>query len=81
VYGLDFDDERFAPAGAGTFVAFVVDDIESAHTEAEAAGAEASDIIWAQEAVDDTDPDLEGYGWLFLRGPDGNFYVIQQVPR
>ncbi len=25
-------------------------------------------------------PDLAGYGWFFLRAPDGNTYVIQQTP-
>ena len=78
VYGSEFDDERLAPADASLFVAFVVDDLKGARGEVMAAGVEASEVVWAAEAFDN--PDFEGYGWFFLRGPDGNTYVVQQVP-
>ncbi|NND84665.1 MAG: VOC family protein [Acidimicrobiia bacterium] len=72
-YGPGFDDERFAPNEPGTFVGFVVDDIEGARDELEAAGAEPSAIVWAPEVTGDST--LEGVGWCFFRAPDGNTYV------
>ena len=24
------------------------------------------------------DPSMEGFGWFFFRGPDGNVYIMQQ---
>ncbi len=78
VYGETFDDERLAPSGTGLFVGFVVDDLEGAHEEVLQAGAEASDILWAAEVFGE--PSTEGFGWFFVKAPDGNTYVIQQVP-
>jgi catechol 2,3-dioxygenase-like lactoylglutathione lyase family enzyme len=78
IYGRDFADERLAPPGVTSFVAFVVDDLEGAHEEVRIAGAEASELVWAQEVFGD--PAFEGLGWFFLRAPDGNVYLIQQTP-
>jgi len=78
VYGASFDDERLMPSGVQLMMAFVVDDLVCAHEESRAAGVEVNEIVWAREAFGN--PDLAGYGWFFLRAPDGNTYVIQQVP-
>ncbi len=78
IYGSSFDDERLAPADVSSFVGFVVDDVESAHTEVTAAGHEATDVVWANEAF--SSPSFQGYGWFFVSAPDGNVYVIQQAP-
>jgi len=48
-----------------------VDDVVGAHAEVAEAGVELlGDIVWVGE----------GFGWFFLRGPDGNIYCIEQVP-
>lgn len=78
VYGSGFDDDRLAPPGVALFVAFVVDDLEGAHAEVRAAGAEAGDIVWAEQKFQE--PAYEGLGWFFVRAPDGNVYCIQQMP-
>mgnify|MGYP001559306508 CR=1 FL=1 len=78
VYGADFDDERLCPSDAGLMVAFVVDDLDGAHADVVGAGMQASPMVWAAQAFDL--PDLEGYGWFFVKAADGNTYVIQQVP-
>ncbi len=78
VYGTDFDEERLIPADADSVIGFVVDDLEGAYEESRAAGVETTDIVWAADAFEN--PDLKGYGWFFLRAPDGNTYVMQQVP-
>ena len=71
-------DERLLPAAAtGPTVAFAVDDLLAARAELVAADIEiVADIVWAAEAFDD--PQLEGFGWLFFRAPDGNVYALQQ---
>ena len=52
-------------------IAFIVDDVVSAYAEVEAAEIEVlGEIFWA----------AEGFGWFFLRAPDGNIYCIEQVP-
>jgi len=52
-------------------IAFIVDDVVGAHTEIAAAGIEPlGDVIWV----------AEGFGWFFLRAPDGNIYCIEQTP-
>ena len=76
IYGSAFNDERLAPADAKLFVAFIVDDLEAAHTQAKSCGAEPSDIVLAREVFDQ--PAYGTLGWFFLRAPDGNVYVIQQ---
>jgi catechol 2,3-dioxygenase-like lactoylglutathione lyase family enzyme len=78
IYGAAFEDERFAPSGVQLFVAFVVDDLEGAHAEVQAAGSEAGEIVWAAKAFQQ--PAYEGFGWFFVRAPDGNVYCIQQAP-
>jgi catechol 2,3-dioxygenase-like lactoylglutathione lyase family enzyme len=78
VYGAAFEDERLAPRGVGLFVAFVVEDLDGAHAEMRAAGLEPGDIVWADETFQE--PAYAGYGWFFIRAPDGNLYCIEQTP-
>lgn len=72
VFGPTRQDPNFFPDSAGgLMVAFIVDDVVGAHAEIAAAGGELlGDVFWV----------AEGFGWFFLRAPDGNIYVIQQVP-
>lgn len=77
VYGAGFDDQRLAPADVPLFVAFIVDDVESAHAEARAYGAQVGDIVWPEELFGNAA--YAGLGWFFLHAPDGNVYVIQQA--
>ncbi len=64
----------------GVVVAFAVDDIVGARDELAAAKVEMiGELVWANELFDD--PKMEGFGWFFFRGPDGNVYVIQQDSR
>lgn len=52
-------------------VAFIVDGVVAARAEIVATGIELlSEVIWA----------ADGFGWFFLRAPDGNIYCIEQVP-
>jgi len=71
-------DERLLPADAGgVTIAFGVDDLIGARAELIAAEIEiVADTVWAAEAFGS--PQLEGFGWLFFRGPDGNIYALQQ---
>lgn len=71
-------DERLLPAdAAGVTIAFGVDDLVQARAELLAAGVEiVADAVWAAEAF--SDPQLEGFGWLFFRAPDGSVYALQQ---
>ena len=71
-------DERLLPADAGgVTIAFGVVDLVEARAELVAAGVEiVADMVWAAEAFGN--PQLEGFGWLFFRGPDGNIYAVQQ---
>ena len=58
-------------------VSFVVDDILGAREELATAGVELiGDVVWAAEVF--ANPALEGFGWFFLRAPDGNVYALQQ---
>jgi len=77
VYRDDFDDERLCPSDVGLMVAFIVDDLDGAHAEVVAAGIETSPVVWAAEAFGSSV--YEGFGWFFVKAPDGNTYVIQQV--
>ncbi len=72
VYGPEKQDAALFPDGAvGAVVAFIVDDLAGAHEEVAAAGVDLlGDLVWAGE----------GFGWFFLRAPDGNIYCIEQVP-
>ena len=58
----------------GPVVGLLVDDIEEARSELDAAGVELiSPIEWLQS--------MDGYGWFYVRGPDGNVYAILQDSR
>ena len=47
-----------------------MDDLTGAYAEVGAAGIELlSEVIWV----------ADGFGWFFLRTPDGNIYCIEQV--
>ncbi len=72
VFGPTKQDPNLYPESAGgIMVAFIVDDIVSAYNESAASGIELlGDIFWA----------AEGFGWFFLRAPDGNIYCVEQVP-
>ena len=67
-----------APGGelytAGPVVGLLVDDVEEARAELEAAGFEVLDETRWLESMD-------GYGWFHVRGPDGNVYAIMQDSR
>jgi hypothetical protein len=69
-----------AEVSEGVVVAFAVDDIVGARDELAAARVEMiGELVWANELLED--PNMEGFGWFFFRGPDGNVYVIQQDGR
>jgi len=72
VYGPTKQDTNLFPDSAvGPIVAFIVDDVVGARAEIVAKNIEVlSEVIWA----------AEGFGWFFLRAPDGNIYCIEQVP-
>ena len=79
VFGPRMTDERVAPAEfeSGVLIAFAVDDIVSARSELAAARVElVGDIVWARDLIGGDQGN--NWGWFFLRGPDGNIYVIQQ---
>jgi catechol 2,3-dioxygenase-like lactoylglutathione lyase family enzyme len=64
----------------GVVVAFAVDDIVGAREELAAAKVELiGELVWAKELFEN--PTMEGVGWFFFRGPDGNVYVMQQDSR
>jgi len=82
VFGPENANASLFPAemAEGIVVAFAVDDILGAREELVAAGVElVGDLVWANELFDS--PEMEGYGWFFFRGPDGNIYVMQQDSR
>ena len=72
VFGPAKQDPNLYPeAAAATLIAFIVDDVVGAYAEIEAADIELlSEVIWV----------ADGFGWFFLRAPDGNIYCIEQVP-
>jgi hypothetical protein len=80
VFGADFSDERLIRAEAdGVFVAIVVEDIEEARRDCEAAEVEVlGETVWADQAFGN--PDNAGVACFFVRGPDRNVYVFQQMP-
>jgi predicted enzyme related to lactoylglutathione lyase len=58
-------------AGTGAIVGFVVDDVVAAQEELAARGATlVGDIEWLASRP--------GYGWFYLRAPDGGVYAIVQ---
>ena len=73
VYRPAKQDTNLLPDSAtGPIVAFIVDDVVGARAEIVATGIELlSEVIWA----------ADGFGWFFLRAPDGNIYCIEQVPQ
>ena len=82
VFGPEHANSKVFPAevSEGTVVAFAVDDIVGAREELAATEVELiGDLVWADELFDD--PSMEGFGWFFFRGPDGNVYVMQQDGR
>ena len=82
VYGPEKQNASLFPAEIkdGLLVAFAVDDIVGARAELAAVDVELiGDLVWAADLFDN--PDMEGYGWFFFRGPDGNIYVMQQDTR
>lgn len=79
VFRPDHRDERMIPDDVDFTIAFVVDDLEQALAEVKAAGLEVvGDVVWAAAAF--ASPGQEGFGWFFVRAPDGRVYVIEQVP-
>lgn len=72
VYGPAKQDTNLLPdLAAGLIIAFIVDDVVTARAEVIAKNIEVlSEVYWA----------AEGFGWFFLRAPDGNIYCIEQVP-
>jgi catechol 2,3-dioxygenase-like lactoylglutathione lyase family enzyme len=82
VFGPEHENASVFPAevSEGVVVAFAVDDIAGAREELAAANVELiGELVWASELFHD--PKMEGFGWFFFRGPDGNVYVIQQDSR
>jgi len=82
VFGADHANTKVFPSevSEGTVVAFAVDDIVGARQELAAAEVELiGELVWADELFDN--PSMEGFGWCFFRGPDGNVYVVQQDGR
>ena len=72
VYGPAKQDSNLLPDSVvGPIIAFIVDDVVTARAEVVAKKIEVlSEVFWASE----------GFGWFFLRAPDGNIYCIEQVP-
>jgi hypothetical protein len=57
-------------SAVGPIVAFIVDDFVGAWAEIEATGIDLlGESIWV----------ADGFGWVFLRAPDGNTYCLEQV--
>ena len=82
VFGPENESASLFPAevNEGIVVAFAVDDIVGARDELAAAEVElVGELVWANDLFDD--PRMEGFGWFFFRGPDGNIYVMQQDSR
>ena len=68
------DNPNAALYSTGPVVGLLVDDIEQARVELDAAGVELIDSTqWLQS--------MDGYGWFHVRGPDGNIYAIMQDSR
>ena len=72
VFGPAKQDTNLYPdAATGIIVAFIVDDVVSAYAEVTETDTELlSEVIWIGD----------GFGWFFLRAPDGNIYCVEQVP-
>ena len=72
VYGPEKQDTNLLPDSEGKpIIAFIVDDVVGARAEVAATDIELlSEVIWVED----------GFGWFFLRAPDGNIYCIEQAP-
>jgi hypothetical protein len=82
VFGPEHENASVFPAevSEGIAIAFAVDDIAAAREELAAAKVDLiGGLVWANELFDD--PQMEGFGWFFFRGPDENVYVMQQDSR
>lgn len=64
---FDASDERYLHFTTGPVVGFLVDDVEAASAELEAAGGE---LIGPVQRGD-------GFMWAHFRAPDGNLYELQ----
>lgn len=72
VFGPSDPDTTFYTTGP--VAGFLVDDVEQARAELEAAGIELiGSIEWSAR--------VENYGWFSFRGPDGNVYGVMQGSR
>lgn len=70
VFSTEHDDERMIRNGVDFQIAFIVDDIDEARAEIEAAGIEIlGDVVRGKNV-----------SWFFLRAPDGRVYCIEQAP-
>jgi catechol 2,3-dioxygenase-like lactoylglutathione lyase family enzyme len=70
VFAEGHDDERLMPNGVDFQIAFIVDDVDEARRECEAAGTEIlGDTVRGKNI-----------SWFFLRAPDGRVYIIEQAP-
>ena len=68
------DNPNGALYSTGPVVGLLVDDVEQARVELDAAGVELiGSTQWLQS--------MDGYGWFHVRGPDGNVYAILQDSR
>ncbi len=69
VFSAEHDDERLIRNDVDFQIAFIVDDIDEARRECEAADVELlGDVVRGKNIA-----------WFFLRAPDGRTYVIEQV--
>jgi predicted enzyme related to lactoylglutathione lyase len=64
---FDAEDERYLHFTTGPVVGFLVDDVDAASAELEAAGGE---MIGPVQRGD-------GFAWAHFRAPDGNLYELQ----
>jgi glyoxylase I family protein len=64
---FDTSDERYLHFTTGPVVGFLVEDVEAAAAQLEAAGGE---LIGSVQRGD-------GFAWAHFRGPDGNLYELQ----
>jgi predicted enzyme related to lactoylglutathione lyase len=64
---FDASDERYQHFTTGPVVGFLVDDVEAAAAELEAAGGELVGPVHRGD----------GFAWAHFRAPDGNLYELQ----
>jgi hypothetical protein len=78
VFGWPDVDHRVVPAEfeSGILVALAVDEVKAREELAAADITLIVDLVWAKELTGN--PADEGWGWCFIRGPDGNVSVLQQ---